>query len=86
MTLSKIVYTVIGATVCGLSELAYSTPLVVKRNGTEYDIIYTGTPGDRQVKFTTATGELEFKIPFEQAPPDVLIRNVGEPIFVMYKI
>ncbi len=86
MTDTLTFYTVIGETTGGASSLAYVTPLLVKRAGIEYDIIYSGTPGDRQVLYTAATGIFTFKVPFEAAPPDILIRNLGEPIFVMYKI
>lgn len=85
MTQTVTAYTVVGATSVDIPETAFTTPILVTRNGIVYDIIYTGTPTARQVKFTPSTGNYLFLVPFERAE-GILIRNIGEEINVMYKL
>ena len=54
-----------GATEIISPVLTFTNVLKVKRNGNNYDIIYSGTPTGRQVLFNTSAGSLLFNIPFE---------------------
>ncbi len=66
-------------------ELSYITPIKVKRKGKAFDIIYSGTPGNRQVLYTPAEGKFTFLIPFEEYIHP-FIMNAGEPINIVYKL
>jgi hypothetical protein len=59
--------------------LAYSNILKVKRSGIGYDIVRTGTPGNRQVVYYETTGSFLFLNKFE------LENGLGEPIYFLIK-
>jgi len=65
--LQRIEYTGTGGeTVVTLAGLIGKTVLAVHKDGIgNSKLITSGTPSDKQVKFTTATGVLQFAIPFE---------------------
>lgn len=84
MTSSGVFFTIKGDTVLSAPELAFVTPLKVKRQGLVYDIIFSGTPGNRQVLYNAGAGTFTFEIPFEEYIHP-FIRNCGEPIDIMYK-
>jgi hypothetical protein len=58
-----------GGTTAGIrflldSELANTTIILVTVDGTQYDLIYSGTVGNRQCKHRVSIGTLEFQNPF----------------------
>lgn len=57
------------------SELSNTDVIMVTMEGTQYDIIYSGTVGNRQVKHRIATGILEFQNPIAS----------GTKVYVLYK-
>lgn len=72
------------------SDLAYTQVLRVQRSGVEYNIIFSGTPNSRQVKYSANEGKLTFVAAFtgnygvsvgSVTPTDIL-----EDIIVTYNL
>jgi hypothetical protein len=62
------------------TQLSYNligcTVLEVDREGTQYDIVTSGTPGNRQAKHNNTTGDVDF---------DTANPSVGETVFVLFR-
>lgn len=66
--------------------LLYVTVLKVKRQGLGFDILNSGTPGNRQVVYDAAAGSLTFNTAFiDAADPTAPVDNV-EGVYVLYKV
>lgn len=62
--------------------ISYSRILKVKREGTGYNVIISGTPSNGQVLYTSATGTLTFNIAFNGDPTGA--SDLTEKIYVLY--
>lgn len=62
--------------------ISYSRIFKVKREGTGYNIIITGTPTSNQVLYTASSGTLTFNIAFNGDPTGST--DVTEKIYVLY--
>ena len=54
----------IGRSTLYIPELAYRDIICVKREGLDYDIITSGAPGNRQVKYINSSGGFNFNTTF----------------------
>ncbi len=68
MVTSNVYTATAGLTYLQDSAFQFISVLKVAREGTEFDIIYIGTPGARQVKHEPATGKLIFLNEFTEVP------------------
>lgn len=64
------------------AAISYTTIYKVKREGTSYDIIISGTPTDRQVLYTASAGSLTFKVAFTGDSSGAT--DVTEKVYVLY--
>ncbi len=64
--------------------LSYTDVLKVKREGMGYDIVITGSPGNRQVLYETMAGKITFLNPFIEGGPG-FPSDVQEKVYVLYK-
>jgi len=71
-------YTSPGSTSYTNGSLSFVTPLKVDRGGLTYDIIYTGSPGNRQVVYDVTLGRFSFNTAFEFDGTN------SETIFIIY--
>lgn len=77
--------TVAGETVLNVPELAFREIISVKREGTGFNIVLTGSPGDRDVLYGN-TGSFTFLNPFFGAASPVLTDpQITEKIFIIWQ-
>lgn len=78
---ANIIYGMPGNTSVVHSSIANVSMLKVKRQGLGYDIIVSGSPGNRQVKYDSSAGKLTFALAFEVQPESA---TDMEPVYVFY--
>lgn len=86
MTTHEIYYGLAGQYSLSTAELLYVTVLKVKRQGFGYDIITSGSPGNRQVVYDQAAGSLTFNNEFIAAADESLPVDNVEPVYVLFKV
>jgi hypothetical protein len=69
-------------------EITFVNLLKVKKAGKSYDIIYSGSPTDKQVLYNSSGGSLLFLIPFERDAnlPTMVVTDMGETIYVLFNV
>lgn len=89
---SKTYTTVAGTNYIQAPELRFVTILDVRREGAKYDLVLTGSAGNRQAKYTSSNGRLAFLNAFTAISGGPSLTPVGgspamipEKVFVKWK-